>query len=446
MRATIAELPVSPGVYLFKNAAGRVLYVGKAINLRSRVRSYFADDTGRGALIEEMVRLAKRVDVEPTDSEIEAILLEANLIRKLKPKYNSLGKDDKSAHFIHLTWSEPYPRLHLVRGRDIESGAVMLAKSGGRQDKLFGPYMVAGGMASIMRVIRRIWPYRDCSPTKYATYAKLGRGCLYYQLGRCPAPCANGVTETEYRKTVSEIVALLSGKKAWLVARLERQMETLARREDYEAAASVRDRLFALNHLHSVARRGIIRGFEDRRAALREGLTVEAYDCSHNQGEYAVGALIRAIVPRTDSGYAVADIDLRRERYRRFKIRLAKGGDDYAMLAEVLARRLRRARKEPQAWSLPDIILIDGGAGQLSVARQLVKGAGARVPVVAVAKGPTRRKADLYIRPADRTRIPLTDPELEKVALQLREEAHRYVIHYYRLLHRHALTPRRKGV
>ena len=440
--ATVAGLPAAPGVYFFKNTKGVVLYVGKAVNLRSRVRSYFADDTGRGPMIEEMVAQATKIDVETTDSELEAILLEANLIKRLKPKYNSLGKDDKSEHYIHITWSEPYPRMHLVRGRDIESGAVVLRNAHGRRDRLFGPYHAAGGMASVMRVIRRIWPYRDCSDTKFSTYNRLGRGCLYYQLGRCPAPCIAAVTESEYRAMVSEIVALLSGKKAWLIERLEREMERLAKDEDYEGAALVRDRLFALSHLHMVARRGILRGFEDRRIALREGITIEAYDLSHNQGSYAVGALVRAIVPRTAKGYAVTETDLLKDRYRKFKIRVAKGGDDYAMLSEVLARRLRRARRDPDAWSLPDIFLIDGGAGQLTVARQLVKAAGVRVPVVAVAKGPTRRKVDIYVRPSDRTRIPLTDEELRVVALRLREEAHRFVIHYYRTLHRRSLTAR----
>lgn len=441
---TIADLPNAPGVYMFKDAAGRILYVGKAINLRSRVRSYIGKDLAltRGMMLVEMVSLAVRVDHEATDSEIEAILLEANLIRKLKPKYNSLGKDDKSEHFIHVTWSEAYPRLHLVRGHEVESGAVVLAQAHGRRDRLFGPYRVAGGMASVMRVIRRIWPYRDCSPAKYSTYAALERGCLYHQLGLCPAPCIAAVSESDYRKMVNEIMLLLAGRKAWLVDRLERRMNRLARTQDYEGAAETRDRLFALTHLHTAARRGILRGFEDRRSALREGLTIEAYDLSHNQGDFAVGAMIRAIVPRTEKGYAVAETDLIKERYRRFKIRLAKGGDDYAMLAEVMARRLRRARNEPVAWSLPDLFLIDGGEGQLAVARDLVKAAGVQVPVAAVSKGPTRRNVDMHVRVPDRLRIPLTDGELSKVALRLREEAHRFVIHYYRSLHRRSLTPR----
>lgn len=441
--AKVNELPNSPGVYLFKDKAGRVLYVGKAINLRSRVRSYFANDTGRGPLIEEMVELATKIDVEVTDSEIEAIILEANLIRKLKPKHNTHGKDDKSAYYIHITWSELYPQMHLVRGREVESGAVTMARANGRQDRLFGPYLAPGGMTIVMRTIRRIWPYRDCSPAKFATYEKMGRGCLFYQLGRCPAPCIKGVTPTEYRKNVGEIIALLSGKKARLVDSLEREMEKLSRKERYEEAVIVRDKLFALNHLHTMARRGILRGFEDQRAAWHEGMTVEVYDLSHNHGDFAVGAMIRAVVPRKENAYVVNEIDLQKERYRKFKIVLAKGGDDYAMLIEVLSRRLRRARREPEAWSLPDLFVVDGGAGQLTAARQVVKSFGLTVPVVAVAKGPTRKKVDLYVRPNDRARVPLTDDELTKVAGRLREEAHRFVIQYYRSLHLRTVRPRR---
>lgn len=445
---SIQKLPNNPGVYLFKDKAGRILYVGKAINLKNRVKSYFNKDlaASRGQMLVEMVNQAARVDFEATDSEIEALILEANLIRRLKPKYNSAGKDDKSASFIKIDWSDRYPRIYLVRGKEVDTGSAKSDPKSKRQDKLFGPYMAAGSMKAALKTIRRIFPYRDCTAAKFQSYSNLGRGCLFHQLGRCPAPCIKAVSEKEYRQRVKDVVDFLEGKKVRLIKDIERDMRQASKLESYELAAELRDRLFALNHLHQLAHRGILQGFEDKHKEWQEGYIVEAYDISNIQGEMAVGSQVRARVPKVEGDYDIQNILFEKERYRSFRIRSVKTANDTAMLAEVLLRRLKRAKKEPIAWSLPDLIIVDGGKGQLSATRQVAKGLGIKTPIIAVAKGPTRKKTDLYINPNDRLKIILTTEELKKVALVLREEAHRFAISYYRNLHRKRLltTGKRK--
>jgi len=439
LRKKIADFPTAPGVYQFVGADGAVLYVGKALNLRDRVRSYFANDTGRGPAIEEMVALATDLRVISTDSEIEAIILESNLIRKLKPKYNVIGKDDRSSWFIVMT-SEDVPRVHLVRAQEVP---VLRSAKGlyGRGAKYFGPYHGVGNMPSVIRALRRIWPHRDCSLVKFERYQKLNRPCLFGQIGLCPAPCVNPSTVDECRRNGRQLASFLSGRKQGLIDELRTEMELFAKREEYEQASVARDRLFALEHMKQLVNRGLLEGFAERRERLKDGLVVEAYDISNIQGEYAVGVLVRAIIPRDHRGILLAKpnmITLTKERYRKFRIKWVVGANDPEMLAEVLTRRFRRALREPIGWSLPDLILVDGGTTQLAAVRQVAKTAGVTTPIVAVAKGPTRKKVDLHIRPADESRLPLNRDALSVTALMLREEAHRFAISYYRKVHRRA--------
>ena len=440
LRNKLADLPAVPGVYQFIDAAGTVLYVGKALSLRDRTRSYFADDTGRGPAIEEMVSLAVDLRVIPTDSEIEAIILESNLIKKLKPKYNVVGKDDRSSWYIVMT-NEDAPRVHLTRAQEVSA----LRQAGGvygRGAKFYGPYHGVGNMRSVLRSLRRIWPHRDCGDVKLARYQKLGRPCLFGQIGLCPAPCVHPEKTTDCQRHTRQLAAFLAGRKQGLIEELRGEMETYARREEYERAAVARDRLFALEHMKQLVNRGLLEGFAERRERLKDGLVVEAYDISNIQGEYAVGVMVRAVIPRDHRGILIAkpnEIVLTKERYRKFRIKWVTGANDPEMLAETLTRRFRRALKEPIGWSLPDLVLVDGGTTQLASARQAAKGLGITTPIVAVAKGPTRKKVDLHVRPADVARLPLDNNELAVVALLLREEAHRYAISYYRALHRRSL-------
>jgi len=444
----VKPLSSNPGVYIFRNKAGKVLYVGKAVKLKERVKSY-ADPKERGPKILRMMQQASTVKVEETDSEIEAIILEANIIRKLKPPYNTLGKDDKSANYIKITWSEEYPRVQLLRGRVIESGQDKKTnEKSKKQDKIFGPY-VAIGMCDVLRIIRKIWPHRDCGQSKFNSYKKLRRGCLFAQIGLCDAPCIENISAKEYRQQIKQIVDFLSGKKVKVIEAMKRDMEAAAMLERYEKAAKLRDRVSALEHLKEFVGRGILRGFEENKEKIRQGIKVEAYDISNMQGDYAVGVMVSASIISQEDKIMPADVVFTKENYKKFKIKTVKGTNDVAMLDEVLRRRFSRARVSRAAalgaergmgeWELPDLIILDGGEGQLSRVRATAKGMGIKVPIIAVSKGQTRKRVDLHMRAQDKIKIKYSNRQLKKIALTMREEAHRFAISYYRKTHRRSL-------
>lgn len=456
LRQQVAELPFQPGVYLFKNSEGTILYVGKAIRLRDRVRSYFAKEIGRGPGIDQMVREATSLDHQVTGSEMEALLLEARLIRQHKPRYNIKLRDDKSFSLIRIDLSEPFPPIYISREKDLEE---LLAKK--RRDRsalhkvsqkidyqeFFGPYLSAQSVKAALKTIRKIWPFRDCSQSKYDTYAKLGHGCLFATLHLCDAPCAAKISQEEYRKNIDQIRAFLRGDREKVLGMVEAQMEEAARNENYEQAAKYRDRLQSLVHIHDVAETRKFLGVQQRSADYiynpEEDLRVECYDISNMQGAYAVGSQIVGIIrggklgPVKGKEAAKQHFYLDRSRYRKFRIKTVEGISDTDMLQEVLTRRMKRGTTKDSLWQLPDLILLDGGKGQLSVAKNVRKSLNLddKVALAAVAKGPTRKKVDL--RSADWERLPTVDQEAwQLIAEYLREEAHRFAIAYYRRVHR----------
>ncbi|MDO8471551.1 MAG: GIY-YIG nuclease family protein [bacterium] len=436
VKMSALKAPHSPGVYFFKALNNEILYVGKALNLANRLLQY-QDVQQRGLGITNMVAQTKTITWQETGSEIEAVLQEATLIRQLKPKYNSLGKDDKSYSYLRINWSERYPRLYVVRERDIERGLISINPKSRKKDEALGPF-VSLALPSVIRVLRHIWPFRDCTRPKFASYQRLGRGCLYHQLGLCTAPCIAAISEVDYLKNLKQLRLFLGGKKEQVLTQLETEMKRLSKQGEYEQAAVVRDRWLALADLRSLTTRGILRNFEEPLSPKSEVKTVEAYDISNIGGEYAVGVLIRAAVPVLPR-LVGSDIYLQKDAYRKFRIKTVKQANDVAMLAEVLTRRFQRARTGGSFWALPDLIMVDGGQAQLTVARQAAKGNGVNIPIMAVAKGKTRKKVDLYIRPQDEVKVPFVKAVWPQIALSVREEAHRYAIAYYRLLHRRSL-------
>jgi excinuclease ABC subunit C len=208
----VAALPQSPGVYLFKDEAGTILYVGKATSLRDRVRSYFAKDIAitRNSGIEKMVAIAVHVDHQTTPTELEALMLEARLIRQHKPRYNIKLRDDKSFVVIKIDLSHLFPPITIGREKDLED--LLIKKKRQREGvrirqkidnvEYYGPFTSAASVKEALKAIRAIWAFRDCTPAKYNTYEKLGHGCIYAALGLCMAPCANGTTVEEYRKNM----------------------------------------------------------------------------------------------------------------------------------------------------------------------------------------------------------------------------------------------------
>lgn len=387
------ELPDSPGVYLMKNAAGEIMYVGKAANLRRRVSSYFTRP--HDARIERMVASIAAVDYRSTDTAIEALILEAQLIKELAPPFNVREKDDKSFLCVEIV-KEPFPRVLLARGKDTVRG------------ERFGPFTSATSIRQALRIIRRIFPFNTHPPEKTGTFL---RPCFDYEIGLCPGTCVGAVDRKSYAKTIRNLELFLRGKKAKVIALLQKEMKEAARTLDFEEAEKLRRQIFSLQHIQDVA---LIRDNElpvPERG--KESFRIEGYDISNISGASAVGSMVVFVNGRPD-----------KSQYRKFRIRSVQGSDDVGMLKEVLERRFRHAGKED--WPLPNLVLVDGGISQVNAARNVMKETGFNIPIVGMAKGPARKRTDVIGR---------VSPGIDlKTLIAVRDEAHRFAISYHKKL------------
>lgn len=401
------EITTSPGVYQFISSSGAVLYIGKAKSLRSRVKSYYAKDHGRGPRIDLMLEAARDIKIIETDSEIEALLLEAELIKKIKPKFNVSLKDDKS--FLILEFSkDQFPRLDLIRSKEKE----LLGKS---MRYSYGPYPSGDLLKSSLKYLRKLFPYRDCSESKYKIYAKRGRTCLYGDLKLCLGPCANEVSESDYKDQLSYLKQFLKGKKARILISLNKEMARFAKKQRYEEAAVIRNKIYALEHLREVAI-----GIKDDTFSSTKIIfnRIECYDISNIMGQYAVGSM--SVMERGEKN---------KSQYRKFKIKYVSGANDVAMIKEVLIRRFRND------WPSPDLLVIDGGQPQLNAAVETLKRLRINIPIVSIAKGAKRDKNEFRYSNPDMARYIKATPEAQKAIIVARDEAHRFAIKYYRKLH-----------
>ena len=294
------RLPETPGVYLMKDAAGRLLYVGKAANLKRRVSSYF--QKAHDGRIERLVSEIGRIDYEGTATAIEALIREAELIKKFEPPFNVREKDDKSFLYVLIT-KEKFPRVLLVRGKDLPA-----------QGTIYGPFTSAKSLREAMRLIRKIFPWNDHAPGM-----KPGRPCFNYQIGLCPGICAGLADQKEYRKTVAALRLFFEGKRKRVVAAFEKAMQAASRRLDFETAEKYRRRLFALQHIQDVA---LISEDEirDERTENRRSVRIEGYDISNISGTSAVGSMV---VFSARGGLALGGENFRPQKgeYRKFRIR-----------------------------------------------------------------------------------------------------------------------------
>ncbi|KKM10520.1 excinuclease ABC subunit C [Clostridiales bacterium PH28_bin88] len=539
------RLPDRPGVYLMRDSKGNIIYVGKATSLKNRVRSYFRSTHRQAAKTRALVSHIADLEYIVTDSAVEALILENNLIKEHRPKYNIDLKDDKTYPYLKVTLQEKFPRVMVTRS---------VQKDGARY---FGPYTRAGAMNETLKLLRRLFPVRTC--TNHTL--QQGRACLNAHIGRCPAPCDGRVDEDTYRAAVGEIVLFLEGRGDDLVARLKQRMEEAAANLEFEKAARLRDQIRAVQDVLAeqkivsagledqdviaIARDGgdacgqvfFVRGgkvmgrehfflggtadlsreevmaffvqqyyarvdvvpreillgddAEDRevieewlgqkrggRVRLRvprrgdklklvemvhknalmvlqeyqlarrkgEAMTagalqelrdrlqlpgiphrIECYDISHIQGSDTVGSMVvfEEGLPKP--------VD-----YRRFKIRTVEGPDDFASMKEVLNRRFRRARQELEEGelslkfaALPDLVIIDGGKGQLSAAREAMRACG----VEEILTFGLAKEEELLFREGRSTPIVLPgDSEGLRLLQRIRDEAHRFAVTYHRQL------------
>lgn len=539
---TIRRLPLKPGVYLFRDAQGDVLYVGKAVKLRQRVRSYFQSSRSLTEKTLHMINQIEDIEVIVTDNEVEALILESNLIKRYQPPYNIRLRDDKHYPYLKVTTNEPWPRVLIVRS--IENDGA----------RYFGPYADAGAVHETLRAIRSAFPYRTCSNYRVQ---QPGRPCLEYYIGRCLAPCDGRTSQAEYGQMIEELCRFLEGRDDTIIRRLTEQMEAAAEELDFERAAELRDRRRALTRVlekqkmissrledqdviayakagDQVAvqvffvREGRVVGREhyiltdaadsagpaimaafikqhyaqtpfiprelllnewpeeeelaaieqylsDRRGSKvfvrvpqrgekkrlvamveenarllleqaelqqahaeeerNEALTMlaealqldtlpvrmECFDISNLHGEQAVGSMVVFENGRP-----------KKSDYRRFRIRTVTGSNDYAMMQEVLHRRFERALADDEKFrDLPDLIVVDGGKGQLNAALEVLKALNLdHIPLVALAE----RFEHLY-RPgrSEPIELPHHSPALRMVTW-LRDEAHRFAVSYHRRL------------
>jgi excinuclease ABC subunit C len=376
-------LPDSPGVYYFLGQKKEILYVGKATSLKDRVKSYFGKDLilTRGPLLVRMVEEAKSISFKPTDSVLEAMMLEAFEIKRHQPYFNSKAKDDKSYNFVTIT-DEDFPKVVVTRGAGT-----------------YGPFPHAGELKEALKIIRKIFPYRDEKCT-------MKKKCFNAQIGLCPGVCAGLMNKTEYRKVVRKIKMFFEAKKTELIKTLDKEMKALAKSQKFEEAERVKRQIFALEHIHDMAliKRDIERDAESGGSATR----IEAYDIAHLSGKDTVGVMV-----------VVEDGERAPSQYRKFKIKLDKN-DDVGNLKEVLTRRLNHPE-----WRMPDIVVIDGGVGQINAAKEVLKDT--KLSIVAVVKDDKHQARDIV---GDKETI----KKWEKSILLANAEAHRFAIGYHRKL------------
>ncbi len=427
------EIPDAPGVYLYYDAHGHLLYVGKATSLKRRVSSYFmkAHDPSTsfraGNRIAEMVTHIGRIDYSETPTVIEALVLEANQIKALKPKYNILQRDDKTYLYLVIT-REAFPKPLLMRGLDLEHLGVYpfaLRLEGIAKKKflaLFGPYTSGPSLRKALDLVRRAIPWSTC---KVPSNTGRIKPCFNVGLKKCPGVCIGAISQKDYRQVIQQLILFFQGKKTQLLRQWKKEMKRAAHALDFERAGRLRNSVKALEHIQDVA---LITHDEPLPYVTYPGKfidlngRIEAYDISNISGTSSVGSMV---VFENDKPA--------KHLYRKFKIKTVEGANDFASTEEVLRRRLLRAKHSPNTWPLPHIMIIDGGEGQVMRAQSVMDELEVHVPCIGIAKG--------FDRKQDRLVYDVNDKELSRVAIagkelfqRARDEAHRFAIAYHRVL------------
>lgn len=451
MKSDAANLPRKPGVYFFIDEKGGIIYIGKATNLKNRVLSYFHASYSANRPIEMMMHKVADIKTQETDSVLEALILESNLIKKYQPKYNIDLKDDKSFSYFAIT-GEKFPRILILRATDID--LENLKTNNYKLKAIFGPYTSKKQILIALKIIRKIFPF-------HSNKQETEKGCLDYQIGLCPGPYEGSISRADYLKNIRGIGMILTGKKKSLIKKLQKEMKGFAKNHEFEKAAELRNKIFALQHINDVAL--INKDFVEKSSVIKhQPLRIEAYDISNISGTSAVGSMVVFTNEKPD-----------KSQYRKFKIKTFSGSDDVGMMKEILLRRFKhsdphlsrfhrdilsleeRGRQGKNfSWPMPDLILLDGGLGHLNMAEKLLHQelgfnacpvkfteGGAKqfngVKIVAVAKGPTRKKLEIRISRSEKTeegiREILNDRNLIK---QIMDEAHRFAITFHRKLRR----------
>lgn len=401
-------LPESPGVYLMKNAEGTIIYVGKSVNLKSRVSQYF-HNKDQPLKTKSMVNHIEDFDTIQVATEIEALILECNLIKKYRPKYNVSLKDDKMYPYIRVT-NEKYPRLCITR-RPVDDGS-----------RYFGPYTNVGAMQQSLKMLRKIFPLRTCK-----NFHK--RPCLEYHIKRCIAPCTNEVDENVYADLVHSAIMFLEGQTKELELKLSTKMKEASSKLDFETAAKYRDLITDVRKLSEmqlilnsklefddISETNYMEDVYDLQSKLNlnnSPIRIECFDISHIQGVDTVASMVVFKNGEPD-----------KKSYRKYKLRTTEGKpDDFQSMKEVTFRRYSKLK------IFPDLIVIDGGIGQLNSALEVIRQF-CNVPVIGLAK----QFELIFIEGSSiPIELPMSTPAI-KLLQRIRDEAHRFAITYHRLL------------
>ena len=414
------NLPDEPGVYQFRKGR-KVLYVGKATILKDRVRSYFALDIAdtRSSAIAAMVAESDNLTWDTTESVLEALILEANTIKKIEPPYNIQSKDNTSFNYLVIT-DERFSKILTVRGREL-----FTAWRGGKIKHLYGPFPQGLALRDAMKLVRRIFPYRDarCVPCEDQIVRQQGvasrltarrrlaahcRPCFNQQIGLCPGVCTGETDAREYAGTVRNICLLFSGKKRALVKELEKEMQAAAKEERFEEAEEARRQVAALTHIRDISLIKNESRFATGGVVHAQSARIEAYDIAHTGGTETVGVFT-----------VVEDSQPVKGAYRKFKIRGFTNNDSGA-LGEVLSRRFLHPE-----WSYPRLLVVDGHTAQMNTAKKILANAGIMIPVIGVVKN-ERHQPERLVGP--RAII----EKHERDILLANNEAHRYAINWHR--------------
>lgn len=366
LKSKLAKLPSSPGVYFHKDKTGEIIYIGKAANLRNRVRQYFQKSRHKDPKTDALISEITDVDWNELDSEADALFLEAELVRRYMPRFNILLRDDKSLQFVRIDYKSDYPTVSLVR-RPLDDGA-----------RYFGPYINGFALKKALRYLRRAFPY--------ATRRPLGqkRASLHYHIGLDPGLEEGKTSLSEYRANLRKLMKYLQGGRQSLSREIERNMKKAAKAENFETAAHYRNQLQALDQLNhqilfndreiqDAANDSALIGLADLLGLDKPPIRIEGYDISHMQGIDTVASMVvfKSGVPDKTA-------------YRKFKMRLI-GNNDFAHMRDVILRRL--SEKNVRGWGTPNLILIDGGKGQLGSALQARDSMGrSSIPMIGLAK------------------------------------------------------------
>jgi len=398
----IKKIPLKPGVYLFLDKKGGVLYVGRATSLRRRVISYFQKNLE--PRINEMVRLANKIKFYKTDNLLEAVILEANLIKKYWPKYNVRERDDRSFIYVVISKKDDFPRPIIVRGKEIRNWKLEI-----RNSHVFGPYQSLNVITNALRIIRRIFPYSTCVPAE--ALAKAGkpfgpaqgeaRPCFDYQIGLCPGACIGAISKEDYQKNIDNIILLLLGKKKNLLKKLQKENP---------------DKAKFLKHIQDVS---LITREENISTNFYR---IEGYDVSHLTGRETYGAMVVFTNNKPD-----------KNNYRLFKIKEAPKNDDLRALAEVISRRFHH-----KEWRLPDLILIDGGKPQISFIDKILKEQRIKIPIVGISKLGNDK---LVFAPKIKKSIKKLIEINKEILLGVRDESHRFSFKASRLSRERRASP-----